>query len=261
MEVELVDYQPNALAILLYTKNTRLRGEFPDLESVERMDLEWQLDQLAYMRDTIQSSWEFADYIFNIKGVSRNFTHQLVRTRTASFAQEAQRVVDLGDTEYLIPEQLDLDRFDTIAGKIYKNIWEQETAAYQALVGENVPRQDARNVIGTGVLTSIIVKANLRTLHNMAELRLCFRVQDEYQKVFSEMKKRVVEVHPWAEDFIQVFCVNHGTCAFPRYTECPIQHLTIRGPELNKVKMVIKKAHAETKHEANPIVNKEGKTM
>lgn len=258
MRVELIDYQKNALDILLYTKNTRLRGEFPTLRDIEIQPHVWKLEQLAYMKDTIKSSWEFADYTFEVSDVSRNLTHQMVRTRTASFAQEAQRVVDLSETEYYMPAAY---IGNSVLEHRYLSAVHQGTQAYIDLVNFGSARQDARNAIPTGVLTSIIVKANLRTLHNMAELRLCFRVQDEFQRVFAAMKAAVVKVHPWVDEFIQVYCVNHATCAFPRYKECPIQHLTIRGPALELKKQEIREAHEKAEHEANPVVNEKGMTM
>ena len=257
MKVELVDYQLAALEMLIYTKATRLQG-VETLEDIIEKPMEWKLDQLAYMRDTIKSSWEFVDYTFKISGVSRAFTHQLVRTRTASFAQEAQRVVDMSEVEFIMPDSI---LYDELAHFEYTSAINHQRNAYRDMTNKGIPRQDARNIIGTGCLTSIMMKTNLRTLHNMAELRLCFRVQSEYQNVFAAMKRQVVRVHPWAEDFIQVFCVNHGTCAFPRYKECPIQHLTIQGTVLDKFKREIKDAHASTEFEANPVVNSDGKTM
>lgn len=260
MNVELVDYQKNALAILLYTKNTRLRSEFPDLASIEAQPEEWKLDQLAYMKDTIKSSWEFATYTFNITGVTRAFTHQLVRTRTASYAQEAQRVADLSEFDYLMPRAIEeMDSAEATAE--YKDAMYDAGLSYSRLEEMGVPRQDARGVIPTNVLTNIMMACNLRILHTMAELRLCFRVQDEYQSVFKLMKQRVVEVQPWAEPFIQVFCANHGTCAFPRYTECPIQkHTYTANASHNSVLDNIRQQHTATAHEAQPVVT-DGKTM
>jgi len=257
MKVELIDYQKNALDILLYSKNTRLQGT-QTLESIAAKPMEWKLDHLSYMLDTIQSSWEFADYIFEITGVSRAFTHQLVRTRTASYAQETQRAVDMSEVEFIMPKSIMANRrtYET-----YIDAIDVQKDTYSRLVEDDIPRQDARNIIGTGSLTSIMIKANLRTLHTMGELRLCTRTQGEYQQVFREMKARVVEVHPWAEDFIQVFCANHGTCMFPRYTQCPIQKYTISGELLDTAKKLIKAQAEITIHESNPVVRSEGKTM
>ena len=188
--------------------------------------------------------------------MSRNFTHQLVRSRTASFAQESQRSVDVSESaDYLVPKSDDnANHFHFV------NAAEAAIVTYSTLVRADVPPQDARNILPTGILTSIVMKANLRTLHDMAELRLCYRTQGEYQRVFQQMKKRVVEVHPWADAFMEVFCVNHGTCAFPRYDKCPIQKYTIGGDELATAKKVLKEAHDEIEFEATPIAIK-GETM
>jgi flavin-dependent thymidylate synthase len=251
VNVELVSYTENALEILLYTKDTRLQGD-QTLQDVISWPESKKMDHLAYMRDTIKSSWEFVDYIFKISGVSRAFTHQLVRTRNASYAQEAQRAVDVSSSEWITPDKYDEDltvKYDQFMGDAID--------AYQELINSGMQRQDARGVIPTNIATSIMMKANLRTLHNMAELRLCYKAQGEYQQVFRAMKELVVSVHPWADDFINVFCANHGTCCFPNFTECPIQTLTYNAPHNkvihNQVRSAIKQAHSETKFEANPV--------
>ena len=248
MKVDLVSYTPRALALLLYTKNTRLRSE-QTLDDIESWSDETKKRHLAYMRGTIQSSWEFVDYTFRIVGVSRVLTHQLVRTRTASFAQEAQRAVDISDSEFVGPHEHGAFRVAV----------HQAQDAYTEMLVEGVPRQDARYVMPEGTQTAIMVKANLRTLHDMALLRLCFRAQGEYQQVFRAMVDEVVDVHPWADDFLRVHCAWYGRCAFPDYDECPVSEEI---PELRSDSMA-RLAHEKWKaseHEANPVaVN--GRTM
>jgi hypothetical protein len=68
-------------------------------------------------------------------------------------------------------------------------------------------------------------------------------------------------VHPWAEDFIQVHCVAHGTCCFPRYTECPFQKFTASGViDLRMLKDNIKDEFWSNRHEASPKVFQGGVT-
>lgn len=55
MKVNLINYDMNALDILLYTKNTRLRGSMT-LKDVRSWSYARKLDELGYMRNTIQSS-------------------------------------------------------------------------------------------------------------------------------------------------------------------------------------------------------------
>jgi len=255
MNVKLISYTPNALELLLYTKNTRLQGELT-LEDISAKPEEWKLDQLAYMKDTIKSSWEFVDYTFEINDVSRAFTHQFVRTRNGSYAQESHRSGDLSEHEWVTPEGYD----DEITGE-YEIAMISSFGAYKELIDGGMQRQDARGVIPTNVKTNIIAKFNLRTLHQMAEVRLCTRTQGEYQTVFRNMRGAVAAVHPWAWDFLQVFCANHGTCCFPRYTECPIQRLTYNvNPSHEHFKSEIKLASNDITHVANPVA-KNGSTM
>lgn len=252
MKVELINNTPFALETLLYTKNTRLQN-VQSMEDVCNWPIEKKMEHLEYMRDTIQSSWEFVDYTFHISGVTRAFTHQLVRTRTASFAQESQRTVDVSEYDVIntCSDAAQAANFDFHA--------DRAMAGYQECISYGLNVQDARGLLPTNVETSIIVKLNLRTLHDMGLLRLCTRAQGEYQEVFRKIKDAVVKIHPWAEQFIKVHCAWYGVCAFPRYTECPIYSPAIE--EANKkAKESYDKAWKYIRHEAVPVA-KDGKTQ
>lgn len=236
MQVKLINYTQNALETLLYTKNTRLQAA-ATIEDVVAWDMEKKLKELDYMLKTIQSSWEFVDYTFEITGVSRAFTHQFVRTRDGSYAQQSQRTVDMSDSfDFVMPNLNNVDDGNAVFGvesyKEYrkKNIQEQleefvshTKETYQQLVEEGLPPQDARSILPTNTATNIIAKFDLRTLSHMAKTRLCTRTQGEYQDIFKAMKAEVVKVHPWAEKFIRVYCSAVGVCQFPNYKECPIK--------------------------------------
>jgi len=230
MKVKLLSFTPDALTLLLRTKNTRLRAlsEDPASWTDER-----RAENLAYMRDTIKSSWEFVDYVFEVEGVTRAFTHQYVRTRTGSYAQESQRASDVSENGVLRPESVDpfVGQWDPLMKEII--------STYKDLLEAGVPAQDARGLLPTNVLTSITAKFNLRTLHEMAKVRLCTRTQGEYQEVFRKMRAAVISVHPWTETFgfLEPACVADGVCAFPRYgkTECPVYFPELDRTEARKV--------------------------
>lgn len=261
MNVELINYTGGALELLLYTKSTRLKAGTTK-KDIWHWPEEKKLEHLAYMRDTIKSSWEFVNYTFEITGVTRAFTHQLVRTRNGRYAQESMRTVDVGKAEVKVPhvpyapdeDGVDVEgQFDDMAGEAMSN--------YRWLVAKGMAPQDARGILPTNVCTSIIAQFSLRTLHEMANVRLCTRTQGEYQNVFRAMKAAVVEVHPWADNFIQVACVNTGVCVFPRYKECPIQKYTHTGHDYHEsAKEKIKREFELIRHEARPVV-KDGRTM
>lgn len=248
MQVEIVNYTDQALELLIFTKSGRL-ATGTTFEGVCNMSPEEKQEQLDYMMSTIKSSFEFVDYVFRIQDVSRAFTHQLVRTRTASYQQEAMRVVDARESGYI--KTTDHPNYESAAKFAFE--------MYGEMVDDGVDVQDARGILPTAVHTNIFVKANLRTLSQMAELRLCKRAEGEYQRVFKEMVEQVINIHPWAFPLLQVACVKSGICAFPRYDKCPVQQYTFKLSD--ELKNKIMSVWSKTDHVAAPVANKDGFTM
>lgn len=244
MKVTLLEYNPVALELLVYTKNTRLNNSNSWSDFMINITEQELMKELAKIKDTIKSSWEFVTYVFEIQGVSRNFTHQLVRTRTQSYAQESHRAVDVRDAGV----------YNLGLNEAYDDAVATSLACYQEQVDQGVPIQDARGCLPGDILTNIIVKTDLRTLHDTALTRLCKRTAGEYQDVFKAIKAAIIKVHPWAESFINVACVQTGICAFPRYTECPIQQYTVKVQQDQKE--AIKYFWEQTNHVADPGVKK-----
>jgi hypothetical protein len=204
MNVKLISFTPNALELLVGTKTTRLRGK-----RAEDMSKEELYDHFAYMLDTIRSPFDFVDYIFEIEGVSKNFTHQLVRTRTGAYQQESSRANEV--TEVVNPYE-EGPLFEMFADGIADAI-----AHYQELLASGAQLQDARGILPSNMATVIKAKFNLRTMSDMSRVRLCRRTQGEYQNAFRMMRERVLAEHPWAEPLLEVACVATGQCAFPRW--------------------------------------------
>jgi flavin-dependent thymidylate synthase len=252
IKVELIRTTVDALELLLETKNTRLTNN----DDPNNWTHEKKMEHLEYMRDTIKSSWEFVDYIFKIEGVTRAFTHQFVRTRTGSYAQQAMRVVDARNQPVDIPPSI-------AENEEWLDIWNKGIIgvldAYGQLIDLGAPAQDARGALPTNITTGIMAKFNLRTLSDMSKLRLCTRTQGEYQDVFRAMRMAVIGQHEWAEEFLQVHCVATGTCAFPRYgkKECPVYFAEM---DNTPVREKAKELFWSVRHEAAPVV-KNGMAM
>jgi flavin-dependent thymidylate synthase len=198
MKVQLISYTDDAVNLLLFTKNTRLMNDDDAYAQIAEWPQEKKQEELDYMLQTIRSSWEFIDYTFNIRDVSRGFTHQFVRTRQASYAQQSQRTVDMSGFGYYTPTRI---AENEVAKALYDQAMNDINDAYQAL-REIVPAEDARGILPTNIHTNIVAKFNLRTLSEMAKSRLSPRAQGEYQEVFKLMVSEVVAVHPWAEPFL-----------------------------------------------------------
>src|SRR5262245_54865632 len=99
MKVELIDHTGAgsgdpwyAADLLIWTKRTRTEMSSGGLAEIKGWPEEKKLEELRYMARTIPSSWELCGYTFLASDVTRAFTHQLVRTRTGSYAQQNQSV-------------------------------------------------------------------------------------------------------------------------------------------------------------------------
>lgn len=207
MDVTLIDYtgfgHPDPLFAarkLAYLKNTRLEMSPAGWARYAAMPEDELMGEVEYVANTIRSSWEFIKYTFQITGVTRAFTHQFVRTRVGvSFAQQAQRVVNMGDFEALMPETV-----AAVPGG--KEIWNQVMhsigGGYKTLSAMGVPNQDCRGLLPTNVLTNIAAEFNLRSMADLVGKRQNARAQGEYADVAAQMADRIVEVHPWTQKFL-----------------------------------------------------------
>lgn len=206
MKVSLINYtgfgHPDPLfaaKLLAYTKSTRLEQGEEGFAKFLDMTADELKPQLEYIAGTLRSSWEFVDFQFQINGVTRAFTHQFVRTRTASYAQQAQRVVDLSNTGVQMPETV---ANDPKARAVWDAVVENMNLGYKFLQARGIPNQDCRGIVPTNILTNITAKINLRTLADLVGKRQNLRAQGEYADVVRGMVACVLDVMPWAEPFL-----------------------------------------------------------
>lgn len=206
MKCELLDYTGAtsddpwyAAKLLIYTKSTRLTQNEETRSTIDNMSEQEMNEQLDYISKTIRSSWEMVEYTFQITDVTRAFTHQLVRTRTASYAQQAQRVVDMSSFDTLMPETV---RANEDCARAWDTCMTVIANTYAFMQERGIPNQDCRGVLPTNVLTNIIMKANLRTMADILAKRKNMRAQGEYGAVAREMEALIIAVHPWAEEFL-----------------------------------------------------------
>lgn len=249
MDVELVGYTKDALDILIFSRNTRLLSNTSGISEIKNLRYDIKLKKLDQIRNTINSSWEFVDYTFVIRGVTRAFTHQLVRHRAGtSFAQQSLRAVDMGEFDYL----------DLCDHREYHLAMDHIRSGYKNLIGDGVSVQKARGILPTNILTNILFKCNLRTLNNVMNVRLCVRTQGEFQNVAITMKKEILKVHNWAESFLEVYCVQHGICCFLNYRDCPLKKSGVVKDISSDKKSEIKKSWQSLDYEADPLERTDG---
>jgi len=211
LKVSLLDYTGSgrldashyAAALLVFTKNTRLTMNPEGLRKYLDMPIAELWKELEYMANTIPSSWEFVDYTFVIEDVTRAFTHQFVRTRTASFAQQTMRVLDVSEGpgwDYLTGPSI-------VESEGLQHIYDQGMSftdtVYKELIKNGAAIEDARGILPTNILTNIVAKMNMRTFVDVVRKRSSSRTQGEYRDVLEDMKTAVRAVHPWIDLFIE----------------------------------------------------------
>lgn len=199
MKVTLINYTQDASTLLLFTKSTRLMMNPGLMDEIRSWPEDKKLSELEYMANTIPSSWEFVDYVFLVEGVSRAYTHQQVRTRAASYAQQTMRVLNMGEFDYVYTDK---NKQSDDARLVINQVLEKIKWGYNQLISIGQSPEDARGILPTNIATNIVCKFNLRTFVDLAKSRTGGRTQSEYQKVINAMVDEVLKVHPWAEKFL-----------------------------------------------------------
>ena len=212
--ITIIDYTKNARELLIFSKSTRLNmsaNNFGDILAFPDSD---KNKELEYVFGTIKSSLEFVDYTIMIEGVTRAFTHQLVRHRVGvSFAQQSMRTVDASDFEYLATGGCK-------GNEIYQSTMEIISEAYKSLIEQGIKPEDARGLLPTNILTNILMKINLRSLSDMMSSRLCNRAQGEFRNVMEEIKNKIIEIHPWTSSLLQCYCETNKKCFYKNGKGC-----------------------------------------
>ena len=188
------DEKYEAARLLAYTKNTRLQLTPDGYEKFLNMSIEELSKELIYMASTIPSSWEFVDVIFSINNVTRACAQQITRTRTASYAMQSQRVIDMSQVTFHTPESIK----DKVS---YAFTMENSLEDYSSLVKAGESLEDARGVLPINVHCNLLAKYNLRSLVELLRARESLRVQGEYRMIAAQMRTLVIEAWPWAGPF------------------------------------------------------------
>lgn len=155
------------------------------------------------------STLEHASYTFAIDGVSRALTHQLVRHRLASFNQQSQRYVRYKDgIDFVEPESI---ASNEDAHAVFAEAMVAVTEAYTALMGMDIPAEDARFVLPNAAETKIVTTMNCRELLHFFEMRCCNRAQWEIRELALAMLELVKPTAPFIFADAGAGCVR-GHC-------------------------------------------------
>jgi flavin-dependent thymidylate synthase len=133
------------------------------------------------MATHLKAPLEAIKFHFFIEGVTRSFTHQMVRQRTAVYAQESMRFAvkeNMADELSLPPSIAELPVNHPTRQK-----WDEAVAkvsdTYNFLVANGIPAEDARGLAPHATTTRLNYVTDLRNLSEHAGNRLCTQAQFE----------------------------------------------------------------------------------
>lgn len=141
---------------------------------------------------------EFADIIVKFT-TNRGFSHELVRHRLASFAQESTRYCvyskDKFGNEITVIHPYWFDSASDIAKTSWLNAMSTAENEYLTLIKEGLLAQDARGVLPNDLKTEINIKANIREWRNIFQLRTPLAAHPDMQRLMrpllNEFKSKV----------------------------------------------------------------------
>lgn len=140
-----------------------------------------------------ESIIEHASVTFDIRGISRACSHQLVRHRIASYSQESQRYVDMRAPEFVMPPAI---AESPQAMETWHQSMAQVTEAYLRLRDLGVRKEDARFLLPNATATRIIVTMNFRALRHFFSVRCEKSAQWEIRGLALEMLRQVYPLAP-----------------------------------------------------------------
>ena len=142
----------------------------------------------------LKTPLEFVNLHFMIEGVTRGFTHQLVRQRTASYAQESLRFAvktHLADEVQTPPSYEGDDPDGPLRRKVWREGIEAAEAAYHRAIQAGMPAEDARGLLPHATTTRVHYATDLRGLMDHAGNRLCTQAQFEWKIVFAGIMRAI----------------------------------------------------------------------
>lgn len=157
------------------------------------------------------SVFEHGSATFYLQGVSRDFTHQLIRHRHMSYSQLSQRYVDESRAKFVVhPTLRGMDElesmrisFTAICSSAYKIVVETLEkklleAGASPVTARKGAREAARTFLPGGTETKIVVTANFRAWRHFIGMRATEHADREICEVALAVGRRLKDKFPYA---------------------------------------------------------------
>jgi thymidylate synthase ThyX len=192
----------------------------------EGIGLEEKADMLDQLhRTALKGPLEFIQTIWLIKGVTRSFTHQLVRYRIGTqFVQESLRFSEKAYPEFLVPAKVAVVPEYLAA---YKQSIQKAMTTYNLLIVDaGISVEDARGLLPHSILTSVFFGCSLATFCHIFEQRTCCQAQHgEWTPLVKAMREQLppelaaFAKYPWQ--------TGRQSCGFGASFDRPCKYATL----------------------------------
>lgn len=187
MQIELVSHTPYPEILIARAASTCYDSIPKELDGARKMIS-------AIIKSGHESCVEHASASFEVNGVSRVLTHELVRHRIGfSYSQRSQRYVNEKKPSFVVPEEI---IGNDEANKVYSDAMSKAWEAYGKLQELGYRNEIARYVLPNACGTKIFVTADFRAWRNFLKLRLSKRAQHEIRDFANEILKKLWEIAP-----------------------------------------------------------------
>lgn len=152
---------------------------------------------------------------FQVTGISRVCSHQLVRHHVGVAINQASGVFQEADleAEVVVPPSVQmLMKKDPSFQETYNSYINLGKQLYSELKANGVTNSDARYHMPQSSPTAVNIAVTPEALIHIANERLCYRAQWEIRSVVREMCKQIVEIEPYFEDMLQPKCMRLNGC-------------------------------------------------
>lgn len=179
------------------------------------------VDWEEMLKGGLQTALEDFRISFALYGVSRTATHQIVRTRRAAFHQQSQRAHFYGDRPSVRMPESWLDKWVPLGpgttashhalADRFRHLAEHAALVYREACEAGVSYQDARFALLEGTVNFILWEGSLREFIDTYAYRACSMFQWEISWLFREMRRVLVEHHPYLDKYVKISCEKtHG---------------------------------------------------
>lgn len=207
LKVKLLNYS-NDITLPVVSFLSQTWGPTFSLDEYSEEEIQGMMD-IALEGKSLSTVLECIQFTFQIDGLSRASSHQLVRVRIGSgFSQKGMSDAFYGDADYVIPASVVAARKE----KEYMETVEKAIELYKELVKLGVTYQDARFILPHAMTTSLVWTVNFLALRNFCGKRMQRSQSWEMNMLCQLIKKEVGKIYPQLAATLLPFCEHSGKC-------------------------------------------------